>query len=48
MGFSGIRIWIVGIEGEHAYHLTATTTAQIVFTHNDCDVNVTKVLQTPK
>ena len=25
LGFSGIRIWIVGVEGEHADHLTTTT-----------------------
>ena len=25
LGFSGIRTWIVGVEGEHADHLTTTT-----------------------
>ena len=25
VGFSGIRTRIVGVEGEHAYHLTTTT-----------------------
>ena len=26
VGFSGIRTWIVGVEGEYANHLTTTTT----------------------
>ena len=29
--FSGIRTWIVGIEGKHADHLTRTTTAYAFF-----------------
>ena len=28
VGFRGIRTRIVGLEGEHAVHLTTTTTAQ--------------------
>ena len=28
---SGIRTWIVGVEGEHADHLTTTTAQKFIF-----------------
>ena len=42
VGFSGIRTWIIGIEGEHADHLTTTTTAQVRRLHT-----ITPILGNP-
>ena len=33
--FTGIRTWLVGVEGEHSYHLTITTTHQSLSTRKN-------------
>ena len=43
--FSGIRTWIVEVEGEHADHLTTTTTPLSLYSYQGWPFQLYRVLQ---